>query len=150
MISSLNTRHKPRMTSRLEVMVRMRFPIYTYDYTTTPDIDLTIEQERYFNEVKKWEDLHPGLKREHGVDAWRRVFDRMTSLFPEWDVEVAVEKNGQKYFSGIFRAPNDSIRIHCDFSPYDSLTEDWIINTVECQIVYNLYLAPIKAGRTVS
>ena len=79
-----------------------------------------------------------------------RVFQRIKSMFPEWDVEVATEDNGtKKYFSGIFRALNDATHIHCDFSPYDSLTEDWIINQVEAQVVFNLYLAPVKGGRTI-
>ncbi|KAF2420959.1 hypothetical protein EJ08DRAFT_673099 [Tothia fuscella] len=51
----------------------------------------------------------------------------------------------RKYFSGIFRALNNATHVHCDYSPYDSLTEDWIINQVEAQIVFNLYLAPDKA-----
>jgi hypothetical protein len=71
-------------------------------------------------------------------------------MFPEWDVEVASEDNGRKrYFSGIFRALNDATHVHCDWSPYDSLTEDWIINQVESQVVFNLYLAPIRGGRTI-
>jgi len=78
------------------------------------------------------------------------VFNRISGCFPDWDVQVASEGPGRKYFSGIFRALNDSTHLHCDFAPYDSHTEDWIINSVEYQIVFNLYLAPVKDGRTVS
>jgi hypothetical protein len=89
------------------------------------------------------------LKNERGLDAWYRVFHRIEALFPEWDVQVATDGPGKEYFSGIFRALNDATHLHCDFSPYDSLTEDWIINSVECQVVFNLYLAPVKGGKTV-
>lgn len=101
-------------------------------------------------DAKKWLNYHHELAREKGLDAWYRVFDRVASLFPDWDVEIASEGQGRKYFSGIFRSLNDSTLLHCDYSPYDSLTEDWIINSVECQVVFNLYLAPVKNGRTVS
>jgi len=90
------------------------------------------------------------MKNEHGLDAWHRVFNTITTMFPEWDVQIASEGPDRKYFSGIFRALNDATHLHCDFSPYDSLTEEWIINSVQCQVVFNLYLAPVKGGRTVS
>ncbi|KAJ6438948.1 restless-like transposase [Purpureocillium lavendulum] len=106
------------------------------------------EQERYFKDAKKLENFHRKLAEEKGLDAWYRVVNRIAALFPDWDVQVASEGHGRNYFSGIFRALNDSTHLHCDFSPYDSLTEDWIINSVEYQAVFNLFLAPVKDGRT--
>jgi len=84
-----------------------------------------------------------------GQNVWATVVNTISSLLP--DVEVMVAQEGdRKYFSGIFRALNDSTPIHCDWSPYDSRTEDWVINRVEKQAVFNLYLASeVKGGRTV-
>lgn len=113
-----------------------------------PAADAPAEQERYFADAHKWAGFHRKLADEKGLDAWFRVIDRIAALFPDWDVEVAAQ-GGRTYFSGIFRALNDSTFLHCDFSPYDSLTEDWIINSVECQAVFNLFLAPVKDGNTV-
>lgn len=39
--------------------------------------------------------------------------------------------------------------IHSDWSPYDSLTEDWILDQVTHQAAFNLYLAPVKGGRII-
>ena len=98
--------------------------------------------------MRKWRDLHSDLEKKTGVNAWIKVFQRISSLFPDWDIEIAAESDDRKYFSGIFRALNDATHVHCDWSPYDSLTEDWIINQVSCQAVFNLYLAPVRGGRT--
>ncbi|KAF1995392.1 hypothetical protein P154DRAFT_474327 [Amniculicola lignicola CBS 123094] len=107
------------------------------------------EKNQYFADAAEYLDLHSDLQKS-GLDAWTRVFNHIKVLFPDWDVEIASEKKGsRKYFSGIFRALNDATHIHCDWSPYDSLTEDWIINQVECQVVFNLYLAPVRGGRTI-
>lgn len=92
--------------------------------------------------------MHDELEQKVGVNPWRKVKERITSFFPEWDVEVASEGPNRKYFSGVFRALNDATHVHCDWSPYDSLTEDWVINQVSNQVVFNLYLAPVKGGRT--
>lgn len=73
----------------------------------------------------------------------------IAALVPDWDIEIASEGRNKTYFSGIFRALNDATHVHCDWSPYDSLTEDWIINQVTCQVVFNLYLAPVRGGRTI-
>jgi hypothetical protein len=107
------------------------------------------EKEQYFTETKKWLDLHSSLADRTGINAWSQVFSRIAAIFPDWDVEVATEGLNKRYFSGIFRALNDTTPVHCDWSPYDSLTEDWIVNQVQCQIVFNLYLAPVKGGRTI-
>ncbi|KAL8396225.1 hypothetical protein RB595_003618 [Gaeumannomyces hyphopodioides] len=106
------------------------------------------EQSEYFKDCAQWKEFHRKLADDKGLDAWYRVFDRIAALFPDWDVEVATQGPDKVYFSGIYRCLNDSTYLHCDFSPYDSLTEDWIINSVERQIVFNLYLAPVKKGRT--
>lgn len=83
------------------------------------------------------------------MNALKEVVNRVAALVPEWDVEIASEGPDKRYFSGIFRALNHATHVHCDWSPYDSLTEDWIINQVEYQAVFNLYLAPVKGGRTI-
>ncbi|KAF8544374.1 hypothetical protein BDD12DRAFT_816062 [Trichophaea hybrida] len=108
----------------------------------------TNEKEQYFLEAKRWHDLHNTLASKTGINVWSQVFNRIASLFPDWDVEVATEgqTRNRRYFSGVFRALNDATHVHCDWSPWDSLTEDWVINQVECQIVFNLYLAPVKGG----
>jgi hypothetical protein len=92
--------------------------------------------------------LHQDLGEISGQNVWQAVVDKLASLVPGWDVVVADEGPGRRYFSGIFRAINNSTPIHCDWSPYDSRTEDWIINQVTKQAVFNLYLAPVKGGRT--
>lgn len=83
-----------------------------------------------------------------GFNVWNLVVSKLRSLLPDWDVVVAEEEGGNKYFSGIYRAINDSTPVHCDWSPYDSRTEDWIINQVTKQAVFNLFLTPVRGGRT--
>lgn len=81
------------------------------------------------------------------MNIWQLVIDKVAALLPEYEVAVA-EESGGRYFSGIFRAINHSTPIHCDWSPYDSRTEDWIINQVSSQAVFNLYFTSPKGGRT--
>ncbi|KAI9727746.1 MAG: hypothetical protein M1834_007985 [Cirrosporium novae-zelandiae] len=107
------------------------------------------EKERYFNEVRKLETLHSDLAAKTGTNVWALIMAKIASLVPEYEVIVANEGPSKKYFSGIFRAINESTPIHCDWSPYDSLTEDWLINKITRQAVFNLYLSPVKGGRTV-
>ena len=83
------------------------------------------------------------------MNTYKKVVDRIAALVPDWDIELASEGPDRTYFSGIYRALNDATHVHCDWSPYDSLTEDWVINQVEAQVVFNLYLAPVKGGSTV-
>ncbi|GJN73655.1 hypothetical protein PLIIFM63780_007721 [Purpureocillium lilacinum] len=126
--------------------------IAQFEYQAQSQEDLknrSDEQVRYFADAKKWENFHQKLAEEKGLDAWYRVINRIAALFPDWDVQIASEGPGLNYFSGIFRALNDSTHLHCDFSPYDSLTEEWIINSVEHQAVFNLFLAPVKGGQTI-
>jgi hypothetical protein len=92
--------------------------------------------------------LHEKLAQISGQNVWQTIIDKLQSILPDWDVVVADEGDGKKYFSGIFRAINDSTPIHCDWSPYDSRTEDWVINQVTKQAVFNLFLAPFTGGRT--
>lgn len=108
-----------------------------------------IEKDQYFKEAFKWRHLHASLKKKTGINALAKAINQITSLVPEWDAEIATKGPGKQYFSGIFRALNDATHVHCDWSPYDSLTEDWIINQVSCQAVFNLYLAPVQNGRTI-
>lgn len=105
------------------------------------------EKKRYFETAKEHETLHEDLKQKIGQNIWRTVIDKIAKLLPDYDVAVA-EEGGKKYFSGIFRAINNSTPIHCDWSPYDSRTEDWIINQVTQQAVFNMYFTSPKGGKT--
>ncbi|PYH90752.1 hypothetical protein BO71DRAFT_333750 [Aspergillus ellipticus CBS 707.79] len=107
------------------------------------------EKARYFKEVQKVSNLHNELASQTGLNLWQKVFNAVSSLLPDYDVIVAQEGPGKKYFSGIYRAINESTPVHCDWSPYDSLTEDWIINRITHQAVFNLYLTPVHGGHTV-
>lgn len=92
--------------------------------------------------------MHDELAKKTGANAWEKVISTIRELFPDYGVALASEGEGKTYFSGIFRALNDSTHVHCDWSPFDSLTEDWIINQVTHQAVFNLYLAPVVGGNT--
>ncbi len=109
---------------------------------------MAVAKERYFLEVEKNKRLHEELAEISGQNVWQTIADKLQSMFPDWDVVVADEGYGKRYFSGIFRAINESTPIHCDWSPYDSRTEDWIINQVTKQATFNLYLTPFTGGRT--
>ena len=106
------------------------------------------EKDEYFREVERWSTLHEDLAAQTGINTYERVIATLRALVPDMDLEVASEGPGRRYFSGIYRALNKSTHLHCDWSPYDSLTEDWIINRVTCQMVFNLYLAPVEGGAT--
>ncbi|KAH6703125.1 hypothetical protein BKA61DRAFT_740196 [Leptodontidium sp. MPI-SDFR-AT-0119] len=105
------------------------------------------EKLQYFEEARRHAGLHEDLKQLIGLNIWRAVIDKIAALLPDYDVSVA-EEDGQKYFSGIFRAINNSTPIHCDWSPYDSRTEDWVINQVTKQAVFNMYFTNPKGGKT--
>lgn len=119
-----------------------------FESNTAVKANMAVAKERYFLEVEKNERLHEKLAEISGQNVWQAVVDKLQSIVPDWDVVVANEGVRKRYFSGIFRAINDSTPIHCDWSPYDSRTEDWIINQVTKQAVFNLYLAPFTGGRT--
>ena len=79
---------------------------------------------------------------------WSKVVSAIAELVPEWDVSVASEGDNQKYFSGIFRQINGGTPVHCDWCPYDCLTEDWILSKITQQAVFNLYISPTRGGGT--
>jgi hypothetical protein len=110
--------------------------------------DLVAEKEKYFQEANKLRNLHEDVAKVIGVNAWKKIVDSITELVPEWDVSVASEGEGKEYFSGIFRKINGGVPIHCDWCPYDTLTEDWILRHITCQAVFNLYITPTKGGGT--
>ena len=110
--------------------------------------NMSVVKDRYFLEAEKNKRLHDELAETSGHNVWQIVVDKIQSIISDWDVAVADEGLGKRYFSGIFRVINDSTPIHCDWSPYDSRTEDWVINQVTKQVVFNLYLAPFTQGRT--
>ncbi|KAH8763791.1 hypothetical protein F5883DRAFT_676587 [Diaporthe sp. PMI_573] len=106
------------------------------------------EKERYFEESAKIRHLHDDLAKVAGENVWARVISTLAALVPEWDVSVASEGDGKDYFSGIFRCINNGTPIHCDWCPYDCNTEDWIINRITNQAVFNLYITPVNGGGT--
>lgn len=106
------------------------------------------EKQRYFEESAKIRPLHDDLAKAVGENVWARVITSLAALVPEWDVSVASEGESKDYFSGIFRCINNGTPIHCDWCPYDCNTEDWIINRITKQAVFNLYITPIRGGRT--
>ncbi|KAL3421678.1 hypothetical protein PVAG01_05834 [Phlyctema vagabunda] len=106
------------------------------------------EKEQYFETARKHENLHADLAAKIGQNIWQTVVDQLAALLPDHDVGIASEGPGKQYFSGIFRAINESTPIHCDWSPYDSRTEDWLVNQVTQQAVFNLYFTPVRGGRT--
>ncbi|KAK4219694.1 hypothetical protein QBC37DRAFT_409552 [Rhypophila decipiens] len=120
------------------------------------------EKQRYFNEVAKVRSLHdelattvPGL---NGENIWKKVIAAIQPLVPEWDVCLANEAFSSpspssttnlqetEYFSGIIRKINAGVPIHCDWAPYDTLTESWILSKITHQAVFNLYLSPFTRG----
>ena len=92
--------------------------------------------------------MHTELEKTLGRNLWQEIYDLIRTAVPEWDVVVASEGPSKRYFSGIFRCINESTPIHCDWSPYDSRTEDWLVKNIAQQGVFNLYLSPFKGGRT--
>ncbi|KAF8860372.1 hypothetical protein BDZ45DRAFT_319740 [Acephala macrosclerotiorum] len=146
----------PKLSPYLDVPgpTLLRVGVAQFEYQAISDDQLNQrsstgnEKLEYFAETKRHEQLHENLSQKIGLNIWKSVIDRISSLLPEYDVAVAQEGPNKKYFSGIFRAINDSTPIHCDWSPYDSRTEDWIINQVTKQAVFNLYFTPMKGGKT--
>ncbi|KAF5252294.1 hypothetical protein FANTH_2594 [Fusarium anthophilum] len=106
------------------------------------------EKEEYFKVAQSLSGLHQEVADQTGVNAWEKVIGTLRALLPEYEIVRASEGPGKTYFSGNFRALNDSTCLHCDWTPYDAATEDWIINRVTHQAVFNLYMAPVKGGRT--
>lgn len=88
------------------------------------------EKEQYFQVAESLKDLHKDVASETGVNAWEKVIGTLRGMLPDYDIVRASEGPGKTYFSGNFRALNDSTCLHCDWTPYDAATEDWIINQV--------------------
>ena len=108
--------------------------------------DRSAEKQRYFSECDKVRSLHGNIAKAVGENIWAKVFNAVRELVPEWDVCVASEGPNKTYFSGIIRKINAGVPIHCDWSPYDSLTEDWILSKITHQAVFNLYISPFTRG----
>lgn len=84
-----------------------------------------------------------------GVNLFEKVFNTLASLIPQdWEICFASEGPDQKYFAGIVRGINNGTPIHCDWAPYDTLTEPWAIARVTNQAVFNLYLSDVSGGDT--
>jgi len=99
--------------------------------TGTGDLTyLLLEKEEYFKVAQSLSGLHQEVADQTGVNAWEKVIGTLRALLPDYEIIRASEGPGKTYFSGNFRALNDSTCLHCDWTPYDAATEDWIINQV--------------------
>ena len=111
-----------------------------------------LEKERYFDMAQKISVLHESIADVVGENVWAKVVKDIATLVPDWDVSVASETTSQgeerRYFSGIFRSINRGTPPHCDWCPYDCLTEDWILSKITNQAVFNLYLSAVNGGGT--
>ncbi|TVY84700.1 hypothetical protein LSUE1_G001475 [Lachnellula suecica] len=110
------------------------------------------EKDKYFALAKEMSNLHDEIAEVVGENVWSKVVKEIAALVPEWDVSVASELTSEgeekRYFSGIFRSINGGTPPHCDWCPYDCLTEDWILSKITCQAVFNLYLSKVNGGGT--
>ncbi|KAF4552926.1 Hypothetical protein D9617_8g049390 [Elsinoe fawcettii] len=105
------------------------------------------EKDRYFKAAASLSSLHSSLATVTGTNLLTSFLSLVRPLVPEWDVSIASEAE-RSYFAGIFRKINGGTPIHCDWCPYDCLTEDWILSKVTCQAVFNLYLSKTEGGET--
>ncbi|KAL5315945.1 hypothetical protein ACEPPN_016819 [Leptodophora sp. 'Broadleaf-Isolate-01'] len=76
------------------------------------------EKLQYFEEARRHAGLHEDLKQLIGLNIWRAVIDKIAALLPDYDVSVAEED------------------------------EDWVINQVTKQAVFNMYFTNPKGGKT--
>ena len=107
------------------------------------------EKSAYFAEAAKLRSLHSDLAHATSTENLRdKTIAAIAALVPEYDVGLASEGPSQLYHSGIFRSINGGTPPHCDWCPYDCLTEDWILSKITCQAVFNLYLTEVKGGAT--
>jgi len=108
------------------------------------------EKDRYFAAVEEVKDTHKNLAAQTGVDLLQKVIDHIASFMPaDWEVALAQEPDGRQYYSGTFRGINRGLPIHCDWAPYDTMTEDWAIANVTNQCSFNLYLSDFDEGSTI-
>ncbi|KAI1809095.1 hypothetical protein GGS20DRAFT_374723 [Poronia punctata] len=115
------------------------------------------EKDRYFAAVEEVKDLHANLASITGVNLLEKVMKYIAQFVPsDWEVVIAREPDSsttgagssRQYYAGAFRGINNGLPIHCDWAPYDTLTEDWIIQNVQYQAVFNLYLSDFEGGST--
>ncbi|KAI4157993.1 MAG: hypothetical protein LQ342_007853 [Letrouitia transgressa] len=115
------------------------------------------EKARYFSEAHKLRNLHADLATATSTEnLWAKTVAAIAALVPEYDVSVASEPSladssnhpPQQYHSGIFRSINGGTPPHCDWCPYDCLTEPWILSRIINQAVFNLYLTNVAGGST--
>ncbi|KAH6955674.1 hypothetical protein BKA56DRAFT_638120 [Ilyonectria sp. MPI-CAGE-AT-0026] len=122
----------------------LKVGVAQFEYQAQAEADLEGRpsdiKQCYLLEAQKHQGLHSKLAGLYGQND--------SIIVSDWDVVVAEEGPGEQYFSGVCRAINQSTPIHCDWSPYDSRAEDWIINKVTQQGVFNLYLTPVTGGQT--
>ncbi|KAK3321891.1 hypothetical protein B0H66DRAFT_552865 [Apodospora peruviana] len=109
-----------------------------------------VAKDEYFKAAETYKTLHSSVHAATGDDAWSRVVQVLRELLPEYPVIAARESapDGRAYHAGIYRSINEGTPVHCDWSPFDSATENWVINRVTRQAVFNLYLAPMESGAT--
>ena len=107
------------------------------------------EKDQYFQTVRKVSKIHEELATKVGVNVFAKVFEAFATIVPpEWEICLASESQDQQYFAGIIRGINNGTPIHCDWVPYDTMTEPWAITRVTHQAVFNLYLSDVVGGDT--
>lgn len=110
---------------------------------------MVLEKEQYFALVRKLDGLHEELASKIGINVFQKVFDFIAAMIPpDWEICLATESPGQQYYAGIIRGINNGTPVHCDWVPYDTLTESWAITRVTHQAVFNLYLSDVEGGDT--
>ncbi|QIW97726.1 hypothetical protein AMS68_003244 [Peltaster fructicola] len=126
-------------------VAQFEFQAFTEEEAKTRPSDV---KEQYFDLARESWAIHQSVEEVCGNNIWQEVQAMISAALYDHNVRVASDGEDRGYFSGIIRSINDSTPIHCDWSPYDSRTEDWIVNQVLNQVVFNLYLTPFKGGRT--
>ncbi|KAI0455790.1 hypothetical protein F5B21DRAFT_523259 [Xylaria acuta] len=150
LLAELTPKFCPYMNTAGPVLEKVGLAQFEFQAQAEADYETRTGQEKakYFEETAKFRSLHDDLSKAVGENLWASVISTLAALVPEWDVGVASEGSGKDYFSGIFRCINNGTPIHCDWCPYDCNTEDWILNRITNQAVFNLYISPTSGGGT--
>lgn len=105
-----------------------------------------INEEQYLSQCQIYHNVWQTIVNECGFDPFKKVVEYLKT---QYDIAIAVaSKQNLHYCPAVVRDLAEEVLPHADFGPYDG--PGWIINQVQKQIAWNLYLThPGEGGDTL-
>ena len=96
----------------------------------------------YFNHVEASNKLQNKIF-SYSFNPLERIFSKLSEI-SSFELTIPKEPGYGKYYAGVIREINQSVRVHADFAVYDA--PEWLISNVSSQLTWNLYCNMPKIG----